>query len=115
MTDPISLDVILSDFSENDSAWVLQDTGSGRYVTIPHPKYPGRQPIHFFMSQSDANDLLREILTASEHLRNKSIVAIKVKLHEALRGIASGSGPEMADGFVLHSPNEVYEFLKDRR
>ena len=114
MTEPIALDIILSNFSENDYAWVHQDTGSGMYVTIPHPKYPGRRPIHFFMSYEDANDMLQEILTQNQSFRGKTIVPIKVKLLESLRSIASTTGPDMADGFVLHSPNEVYEFLKDR-
>lgn len=44
MTDPLSLDTIQSEFSEESEAWVLQDTKSKKYVTIPHPKYPGRNP-----------------------------------------------------------------------
>ncbi|MDQ2865450.1 MAG: hypothetical protein M3R51_04435 [Candidatus Eremiobacteraeota bacterium] len=42
MTDPLSLDVQLSEFDASYEAWVLRDANSGMYVTIPHPKYPGR-------------------------------------------------------------------------
>lgn len=115
MTEPIALDVILSNFSNNDDAWVLRDAGSGKFVTIPHPEYPGRRPIHFFMSYDDANDFfLQAILPQNQSFRGKTIAPFKVKLLESLRGIASTTGPDMADGFVLHSPNEVYEFLRDR-
>jgi hypothetical protein len=114
MTKPISLDAILSEFSEDDDAWVLQDEGSGQYLIIPHPKYPGRSPIHFFMSRQNAQDVLQEVLDANEALLEKEIFPVKVKLKQALRSIAAGGGPGKADGFVLHSPNEVYEFLRDQ-
>ena len=115
MTEPISLDVILSECSEDDDAWVLQDEGSRQYLTIPHPKYPGRDPIHFFLRKEDAQDVLQEVSDANEALRDEDTFPVKVKLKQALRGTAAGSGPGKADGFVVHSPNEVYEFLRTRR
>lgn len=54
MTDPLSLETILAEFNEDSETYVLQDTKSKKYVTIPHPSYPGRNPIHFFLSKSDA-------------------------------------------------------------
>ena len=59
MTDPLSLDAIVAEFNENSEAWVLQDTKSKKYVAIPHPKYSGRNPVHFFLSKSDAESVLR--------------------------------------------------------
>jgi len=59
MTDPLSLDTIQTEFGEEYEAWVLQDTNSKKYVTIPHPKYPGRNSIHFFMSRDDAEAVLQ--------------------------------------------------------
>jgi hypothetical protein len=115
MTEPYSLETILAEFNENSEAWVLQDKSSGMYVTIPHPKYPGRSPIHFFMSESDAQDLLVEIIDVNEKLKEKDIYPIKVKLIQAIKGVASGANKlGNADGFVVHSPNEVYEFIKDK-
>jgi hypothetical protein len=114
MTEPLSLDVILSEFSEDDQAWVLQDGTSKQYITIPHPRYPGRRPIHFFLSREDAERVLTEILDAKEELRDKDIFPIQVKLLLALRSVAADRTPGHADGFVVHSPNEVYEFIRDQ-
>jgi len=114
MTDPLSLDTILSEFSEESEAWVLQDTQSKKYVTIPHPKYPGRDPIHFFMSQNDAEAVLQEILDVNWALRNRNIFPTKVKLLLACRSIAADKTASGADGFVAHPPNEVYEFIRQQ-
>lgn len=114
MTDPLSLEVIESEFSEEDVAWVLQDKGSGKYLTIPHPRYPGRNPIHFFLRKEDAQDVLQEVLDVNPRLAGKDIFPEQVALLEACRGIASDQTPSNADGFVVHPPNEVYEFLRSR-
>ena len=114
MTDPLSLDTIQSEFNEESEAWVLQDTNSKKYVTIPHPKYPGRNPLHFFMSRNDAEAVLQEILDVNRALRNRNIIATKVKLLQACRSIAADKTPDNADGFVVHPPNEVYEFLRQQ-
>ena len=115
MTEPYTLETILAEFSEDSEAWVLQEKSSGMYVTIPHPKYPGRNPIHFFMSEPDAQDVLLEILDVNPKLKKKEIYPVKVKLIQAIKGVASGANQlGNADGFVIHSPNEVYEFIKDR-
>ncbi|MFZ4702041.1 MAG: hypothetical protein ACOYMG_18505 [Candidatus Methylumidiphilus sp.] len=114
MTDPLSLDTIQSEFSEQSEVWVLQDTKSKKYVTIPHPKYPSRNPIHFFMSRDDAESVLQEILDVNWALKNRNIVATKVKLLLACRSIAADKTHDNADGFVVHPPNEVYEFLRQQ-
>lgn len=113
MTEPYSLETILSEFSEDTEAWVLQEKKTGLYVTIPHQKHPGRNPIHFFLSKSDAQDLLVELLDVNEKLKNREIYPVMVKLIPAIKGIAAGSdNPWKADSFVVHSPNEVYEFMQ---
>lgn len=58
MTDPLSIDTIVGEFSEDTEAWVLKEVSSQQYVAIPHPKYPGRRPLHFFMSRADAEAVL---------------------------------------------------------
>jgi hypothetical protein len=113
-TAPMSLDVILSEFSEEDDAWVLQDLASNKYIVLPDSRYPGRHPIRFFMTELDAKDLLDQILKVNEKLKGKNIVPVKVKLKTALRGIAAGDQRGMADSYVVHSPNEVYEFIRDQ-
>lgn len=116
MTEPLSLDTILSEFSEDVDAWVLQEKTTSLYVTIPHPKYPGRNPIHFFLSESDAKDILVELLDVNNKLKDREIYPVKMKLVPAIRMIATGSNnPLNVDGFVIHSPNEVFEFMQSRR
>ena len=114
MTDPLSLETIQTEFSEDAEAWVLQDTKSNKYVSIPHPKYPGRNPVHFFMSKDDAESVLTEILDVNWALRNRDIFSVKVKLLRAIRGIAADKTAGNADGFVVHPPNEVFEFVRQQ-
>ncbi|MCG5517429.1 MULTISPECIES: hypothetical protein, partial [unclassified Ectothiorhodospira] len=114
MSDPLSLNVIESEFSENSEAWVLQDRQPEKYLTIPHPRYPGRHPIHFFLKKEDAQDVLQEIVEVNPDLADKEIYPVNVKLLQACRGIAANQDPGNADGFVVHPPNEVYEFLQGK-
>jgi len=107
MAEPLSLEVIKSEFSEESEAWVLRDE-SGKYLIIPHPSYPNRKPIHFFFNKEAAQDVLTEILDVNEELRSEEVLPIQVKLLQTLREIASGK--TNGDGFVVHPPNEVYKF-----
>ncbi len=113
MTQPLSLDVILSELDENTEAWVLQDLPSGKYVIIPDNRYPGRKPVRFFMRREDAEAVLMELIDVNPKLAKKEIYPVKVRLIPALRGIATDKNPENADAFVVHSVNEVYEFLRE--
>jgi hypothetical protein len=47
----------------------------GKYVLIPHPKYPGRAIIHFFLNRTQAEHVLKEIRKVNSKLRNRKIVA----------------------------------------
>ena len=114
MTEPLSLDVILAEFDDNSEAWVLQDETSKQYVVIPHNKYPGRRPIHFFLRKEDAEALLMELNEENWYLKNKNIFPVKVKLIPAIKVIAADKNPDNADAFVVHSPNEVYEYIRAR-
>lgn len=112
MAEPLSLQTIESEFTEDTEAWTLQDEKTGKFLIIPHSRYPNRHPIHFFFSKDRAQDVLTEILHVNEKLRIEDIFPVKVKLLKTLREIASGK--TNGDGFGVHSPNEVYEFLRDR-
>ena len=114
MTEPLPLDTVLSEFSEDSTAWVLRSHKSGLYLIIPDNRYPGRRPIRFFMSRLDAERVLAEILEVNPHLAAQDIQPINVALLAALRSIAADKTPGHADSFVVHSPNEVYEFARDR-
>jgi hypothetical protein len=110
MTDPLPLETILAEFKESHKAWVLRDVDSGKYVIIPHPKYPHRVIIHFFLNSDQA----KAVLKVTPKLRNRNIVSEEVKLLEACRRIATDKTPGHADSFVVHLYNEVWEFLDER-
>lgn len=113
-TDPLSLETLLGEFDDKYEAWVLRDARSGRYLTIPHPKYPGRIIVHFFMSRENAVTVLDAVTKAgSAVVAAAPMIPVKVNLHEAMRSIAATKTPGFADGFVVHPPNEVFEtFLR---
>ena len=90
------------------------DRKTKKYVTIPHPKYPGRNPIHFFLSKEDAERVLAEILDVNWPLKNREIFAVSVKLLKAVRNISADKTANNADGFVVHPPNEVFEFIRQQ-
>jgi len=114
MTQPLPLDAVLSEFSETSEAWVLQSQRQGTYLIVPDNRFPGRRPVRFFMSREDAERLLVQVLQAKPALADAQITPVRVKLLAALRSIAVDKTPGHADSFVVHSPNEVFEFLMDR-
>lgn len=111
MTQPLPLDTVLSEFSETSQAWVLQSKRQGTYLIVPDDRFPGRRPVRFFMSREDAERLLAKVLQAKPSLPRDQIAPVAVKLLAALRSIAADKTPDHADSFVVHSPNEVFEFL----
>jgi hypothetical protein len=114
MTQPLPLDTVLSEFSANSEAWVLQAKRSGKYLTIPDNRFPGRRPVRFFMSRLDADRMLTEVLKVNPSLVAENIKPVSVKLLQAIRSIAADKTPGNADSFVVHTPNEMYDFLHDR-
>jgi hypothetical protein len=113
MTEPLPLETILEEFTEDANAWVLRDAESGKYVIIPHPNYPGRHIIHFFLNPTQAEKVRKKIRKASPALKNRNIAVEEVKLLHACRNIAADKTPEHADSFVVHPYNEVWEFLNE--
>jgi hypothetical protein len=107
---PLDLDVIEGELSPESKGWVLQ-AKNGQYLIIPDDRYPGRHPIRFFMSKADAERVRDAVLDLKPELRKAKLVAIELPLQESLRRIATDSNPDHADSFVVHSPNEVYEFV----
>jgi hypothetical protein len=112
MTDPLPLDTVLGEFSEDYKAWVIQSKENGQYLVIPDNRFPGRKPIRFFMSQMDASRVLEAVLRARPSLARYDLFPVEVRLYDALKGIAADSNPDHADCFVVHSPNEVFEFVR---
>jgi hypothetical protein len=110
MMEPLALDVIQEGFSEDYKAWVIQGK-NGKYLVIPDNRFPNRKPIRFFMSQADADCVLKAVLRVNPSLVKRGLISVQVQLLESLRGLARKENPEHADSFLVHSPNEVYEFL----
>jgi hypothetical protein len=106
MTEPLSIQTIFAEFKEDDKAWVLKDVEVGKYVIFPHPKYPGRAIIHFFLNHAQAEHALKEIRKVNSKLRNRKIVAREVELLETCQSIAADRTPGNADNFVVHPYNE---------
>jgi hypothetical protein len=109
VTEPLSLDTILNEFTEESTAWVLQ-ARNGQYLVVPDPRHPGRRPVRFFMSRADAERVLANALRANPALVAHQLSPSSVKLLTSLRGIAADQTPGNADSFVIHSPNEIHEF-----
>ena len=110
MIQPMSLNVILGDFSRDDKAWTLQGK-SGRYLVIPDERFPGRRPIRFFKSKYDACRVLEALLKSRPALLDQKLIAIEVRLLDALQGDESKSSRAHADSFVVNSLDEVFELI----
>jgi len=105
MTQPLPLDTVLAEFGDDYKAWVLQSAKGGKYLIIPDNRYPGRQPVRFYMS--------KVVLEVKPALAAQHIAPVEVNLHTALRSIAADKTPGHADSFVMHSPNEVFDFVRN--
>ena len=111
MIQPMSPDVVLREFSEEYMAWVIQ-ANSGRYLVVPNNRFPGRRPIAFFKSRYDASRLLEEIMKMRPGLETQGLIEVEVRLIDTLRGIAADRSRAQADGFVILSPNEVSDLIR---
>ncbi len=111
MTGPLEISTILEEFDDDDELWVLKDMSSDQWVFIPHHDYPGRRPMHFSMKRGDAQSVLERILEVNEKLRDEKTAPVKLRLKWAMRRIASDGNPDHIDSFVVHTPNEVFEYV----
>ena len=112
MTQPLPLDIVLGEFAADYKAWVLQSKKNSQYLIIPDDRFPGRHPVRFFMSKADADRVLAAVLEVRPTLAAQHIVPIEVNLHTAMRAIAKDKTPGHADSFVVHGPNEVFDFMR---
>jgi hypothetical protein len=100
---PLPLDVLESHFDDQKDAWVVKDERSGLFVVAPDPRYPGRQPIRFFLRPEDAQAFADEAQRQSDKLHAARLRPHKVKLLPSLRSIAADTDATHADSFVVHS------------
>ena len=63
------------------------------------------------MSAKDAKDVVAEIAVENAALSKRAIYPEKVKLKRAMRALAPR---DPRNGFVVHTPNEVFEFLETK-
>ncbi len=90
MAEPLSLEVIQSEFSEESKAWGLRDIKSGKYLIIPHPNFPNRKPVHFFLNKEAAQDILTEILDVNDRIKNEDVFPVQVRLLQTHSGNCFG-------------------------
>jgi hypothetical protein len=62
------------------------------------------------MSCEDAKKVINELDLENPKLKKREIYPYEMKLKASLRALAAD--PE--NGFVVHTPNEVFEFLAQR-
>ena len=110
MIQPMSLDVVLREFSEEYKVWVIQAI-SGKYLVVPDNRFPGRRPIVFFKSRYDSSRLRDAILKVRPALEPQRLIEVEVCLLETLRGVAADKSRAQADSFVILSPNEVSDLI----
>ena len=95
---------IFKTFDSDTFLWTLQDKKSGQYITVPDRRR--NNSIRFFMSESDAEDVLMKLLEAVPSLKDKEICPVQVRALETLQALADTV-------FAIHSPDEVYELIKE--
>ena len=114
MIQPRSLDMTLGEFDEDSRTWAIQGR-SGRCLTIPDSRFPGRRTIRFFASEYDANRVLEAVLEVRPELDVHKLVPTQVYVLEVLRKAAAEKTPPRADSFTVYTTSEVYEFVKQIR
>lgn len=109
MTKPLDIDAILGEFSVDEIAWVIMDVASGARLNVPDGRYPATEIVRFFMSGQDAERFIEEVERVAERVRDAVLVAVPVPLIRTAKAIASARSSGKKIGYVVHSPNEVFE------
>jgi hypothetical protein len=104
----------LGEYDEDSRAWAIQGR-SGRYLTVPDLRFPGRRTIRFFTTEYDAARVLDAVLEVRPELDVHKLVPVQVNLLEVLRRAAAEKTPPRADSFTVHTPGEVYDFIRQIR
>lgn len=109
MSKPLDLETSLAEFSGDDKGWTVIDAVTSARLDVPDDHYPGTDVVRLFLSRSDSEAHIREVIAASPNLRNAVLVSVAVPLIRTVRGIAPARAAGQKVGFVVHTPNEVYE------
>ena len=111
MIQPRSLDMTLGEFDEDSRAWAIQGR-SGRFLTVPDVRFPGRRTIRFFTTEYDAARVMDAVLEVRPELDVHKLIPIQVHILEALRRARAEKTPPRPDSFTIHTPGEVYDFIR---
>lgn len=114
MIQPRSLDMTLGEFDDDSRAWAIQGR-SGRCLTIPDTRFPGRRTIRLFTSEYDASRVMEAVLEVRPELDVHKLAPVAVYVLEVLRKAAAEKTPPRADSFTIHTTSEVFEFVKQIR
>jgi len=110
MIQPQSLDVLLGEYSEQHPVWAIR-AWSGKFLSVPDQRFPGRRPVRFFTSEYDATRLRDAILEAKPLMSKHRFEVVEVLLLDALRKVKADKTPPIADSFVINTPDEVYAVI----
>ena len=114
MIQPQSLDVLLGEYSEGHRVWAIQ-AWSGKFLTLPDQRFPGRRPVRFFTSDYDAMRVRDAVVEAKPMMFKHRFEIVEVFLLEALRKVKADKIPPCADSFVVNTPDEVFPLLSQIR
>lgn len=103
-------EVIDSEFSEDDRAWVVSEEGTDSLLVVPDPRY-AEPVVQFFMKLEDAQQYALDVKEENENLKDKNLQPKSIKLKETMRAVM---GAEPPCAVILHSPNAMYEYFRDR-
>lgn len=104
-------EVIDSEFSSEDRAWVISDAATSSFVVMPDPRYT-EPVVQFFMKMEDAEQYAREVQAANAQLQEKNLQPLSVKLKETMQIVMTAEPP---CAIIVHSPNAMYQHFHDRQ
>jgi hypothetical protein len=110
MIKPQSLNVLLGEYSEGHQVWAIE-ARSGRYLSIPDPRFPGKLPIRFFTTEYDAMRVMETLLEVKPSLEAQRFEVVEVHLLHAVRKAKAEKTFPIADSFVINTHAEVYPII----
>jgi len=110
MIQPQSLNVLLGEYSEQQRVWAIR-AWSGKFLSLPDQRFPGRKPVRFFTNEYDAMRVRDAVLEAKPMMFKMKFEIVEVQLLDALRKVKADKTPPVADSFVLNTPDEIYPVI----
>jgi hypothetical protein len=108
----LDIQTVLAEFGDKDQGWIIVGPGD-RELHWPHANYPGTAVVPIFMSKIDADTLIEQI-PSDAPAKRQALRAKEVRIREFAAIISQRKDAGENIGFVVHPPNEVFEFSKPR-